>query len=454
MPSPLSVEEAAHRAGVTSDDLRYWQRLGLVRSGERLEGDDVERTGLIRFAVGRGFAPEKLAELSASQGDMIGAFVESIRPYRGDRIYTIEQAASEAGIGLELFRRVWAAAGRAEQRMASDDDVQAFAMLNTALAGGIPEDVFAQILRVFSDSLGKVADACVRLFHLYVHEQLRSGGAGGAELLDATNAISSPLLELVEPAVLYFNRKAWEQAFREDMMLHLAEEATGPASTPGQFWRTVLFVDLSSFTPLTQAMGDTAAAKVIDRFSELVRAAAAQCSGQVVKQIGDEFMLVFPDGRLAVTCGLAIRAAAAAEPQFPALRIGAHSGAVLYREGDYVGTNVNIAARVTAAATRHQFLVTEAVLAEIESLDVDLTTTTGSHSLKGLNERFKLYQVRDRGPVPAKTVDPVCGMDLDADSSEAELNWLERRLQFCSTDCLQLFLATPDRYATPQPGGM
>jgi adenylate cyclase len=208
----------------------------------------------------------------------------------------MDEAAARSGVDRGLFGRVLAAAGPADQLMASEEDVEALAMLNTALAGGIPEDVFVQMLRVFSDSLGKVADACSRLFHLYVHEQLRAGGVGGGDLLDATNAISVPLLELIEPAVLFFNRKAWEKAFREDMMLHLAEEATAAPTEPGQFRRAVLFVDLSSFTPMTEAMGDAAAAQVIDRFSELVREATARHSGQITKQIGDEFMLVFPDG--------------------------------------------------------------------------------------------------------------------------------------------------------------
>jgi class 3 adenylate cyclase/YHS domain-containing protein len=302
------------------------------------------------------------------------------------------------------------------------------------------------MLRVFSDSLGKVADACSRLFHLYVHEQLRSGGVGGAELLEATNAISVPLLGLIEPAVLFFNRKAWESAFREDMMLHLAEEANPSPSEPGQFRRAVLFVDLSSFTPLTEAMGDTAAARVIDRFSQIVRAASAQCSGQVVKQIGDEFMVVFPDGRLAVQCGVAIKELSAAERHFPALRIGAHCGSVLYREGDYVGANVNLAARVTAAAKRHQFLVTGAVATEAAGLDIELTPF-GTHSLKGLSEPVDLFQVRAPRDVVAKTTDLVCGMELEDGSSEADLNWHGQRLQFCSEDCLRLFLDNPDRYA-------
>ena len=321
-------------------------------------------------------------------------------------------------------------------------------MLNAVLSGRIPEDVSLQMMRVFSDSLGKVADACSRLFHLYVHEQLRSDGVGGAELLEATNAIAGPLLGLIEPAVLFFNRKAWERAFGEDMMLHLAEDATAPASLPGQLRRTVLFADLSSFTPLTEAMGDAAAAQVVDRFAEIVRDAAARWFGQVVKQIGDEFMLVFPDGRLAVRCGIAIRDAAASQAPFPALRIGAHSGELLYREGDYLGTTVNLAARVTATAERHQFLVTDSVAAELDAADVDLLPV-GAHMLRGLSEPVQLHEVQG-DPRADRTTDPVCGMELDETSADATLHRDGRRLSFCSDRCLRLFLDEPDRYPMPR----
>ena len=105
----------------------------------------------------------------------------------------------------------------------------------------------------------------------------------------------------------------------------------------------------------------TRAARVVDRFSEIVRRNAATCDGQVIKQIGDEFMLAFPTPAAAVRFGVGMHTSAAAESGFPALRVGAHSGAVLYREGDYVGANVNLAARVTSAAGTGQFVVTPAV---------------------------------------------------------------------------------------------
>src|SRR5439155_24051576 len=128
-------------------------------------------------------------------------------------------------------------------------------------------------------------------------------------------------------------------------------------------------------------MGDAIAARIVERFSDMVRDCAAACDGQVLKQIGDEFMLVFPTPPSAVSFGIAIRASAAAEPRFPALRIGAHTGSVLYREGDYVGANVNLAARVTSAAKRNQFLVTDAVMSASHTVDVEFRPV-GAHSLK------------------------------------------------------------------------
>lgn len=156
-------------------------------------------------------------------------------------------------------------------------------------------------------------------------------------------------------------------------------------------------------------MGDTAAATVIGRFSDLVREAASECDGRVLKQIGDEFMLVFSSGMQAVSCGRSIMAKAAAEDQFPDVRLGAHSGDALYREGDYLGTTVNVAARVASEATRGQFLITGAVRCDLE--EGDAVTSVGARTLKGVSETVELFEVRSAHA--SRPVDPVCGMVID-----------------------------------------
>src|SRR5437762_2990983 len=134
--------------------------------------------------------------------------------------------AKRSEVPDELIGPLLAAAGLADERFATEGDLETVRLAKTALDFGLPPEVLGQMLRVIADSTYKIADAGSRLFHLYVHEQMRAGGTGGAELLAATNAIGEPLRELAKPAVMYFYEKAWQQAYREDMMPHLAEEAT------------------------------------------------------------------------------------------------------------------------------------------------------------------------------------------------------------------------------------
>jgi adenylate cyclase len=448
----VTRDEAARLTGESVERVRRWQALGLVGGADDdLTAEDVERVRLVGYAARQGVPPEELARICAEQGDMLEAFVRwAIRPGR-EVAYTREEIVERTGIEPGILEQVLAAAGLHELSYGYDEDVESLQLLTTALKIGLPVEALLQILRVLSDSLNKVSETMTRVFHLYVHEQLRASGLRGAELMATTQNLADPMTELVEPAVMYFHRRAWERANREDMVLHLMEETTPPSTVPGELVRTILFVDLSSFTPLTEAMGDAAAARIVGRFSDMVRETAAGCDGQVLKQIGDEFMLVFPTPTRAVSFGTGIHAAASAEPRFPALRIGAHSGSVLYREGDYVGANVNLAARVTSAAKRSQFVVTDAVRRAVDDGDFEFISL-GPHGLKGVSEPVDLFEARSGEHPAIRAADPVCGMELDEASAEAHLAWEGRRLLFCSEGCLRRFVENPDRYpATPAP---
>jgi adenylate cyclase len=301
---------------------------------------------------------------------------------------------------------------------------------------------------VFADAAGRIAEAESRLFHYYVHERFRAQGLTGAQLTTATETVAAPLIELIEPTLLYFHSKAWERAQRDDLLVHLTEDASTPGDVPGEIEATSLFVDLSGFTPLTEVMGDPAAASLVERFSHLVRAAAGRHHGTVVKQIGDEFMLVFTDPTSAVSCGLTIEAAVSAEPQFPAVRQGAHTGRVLYREGDYIGATVNVAARVAAEADRHQLLITPTLRAQATDLGDVTFTPIGARNLKGIADTVELFDVHPSGDPPVRVIDPVCLMELDPTQCEYQLSWRGTQLHFCSQGCLTRFVATP---ASPQP---
>ena len=122
-------------------------------------------------------------------------------------------------------------------------------------------------------------------------------------------------------------------------------------------------------------------------------------------------MLIFARPADAIEFGLAMRRFVDDEPQFPALHIGADHGKVLYREGDYVGGTVNLAARVASAGAAGQFLITEDLRdAGQDVADADFASLP-PRRLKGIPNPVCLVEVRHRAPQgSSRETDPVCGM--------------------------------------------
>jgi len=451
MGGELSIGELARRTGEPVGRLRNWRSLGLI-GREDVEGftpEDVERVRLVQLFLRRGISLEAIGQ-TAGRG-LLDRFAEMLSPARTGPTYSVPEAAEILGLDPDLVRRVWTAPGFLEQgEVVSGDDLDGLRLLKAASEAGFPEEALLQFVRVYSDALGRVAETEARLFHFYIHEGLRAEGLSGRELREASSGAGDRAASLVEPVVLFFHRRAWQRALREIAAIQVAQESglLTKGDVPGQLDAAIAFVDLCSFTPLTDAMGDAAAADVLARFSALVREAAARWEGRVVKQIGDAFMLVFPEVRSAVACALEIEGRTAAEPQFPAVSGGVHWGTVLYRDGDYVGSTVNIASRLATEAERHQVLVTAEVSREAHGLSEVDFVPLGKRQLKGLADELELFEARPRVvETTAKAIDPVCGMELSAAEVAARLGLEGKERVFCSEGCLRQFVATPGRYS-------
>src|ERR687896_1390579 len=121
---------------------------------------------------------------------------------------------------------------------------------------------------------------------------------------------------------------------------------------------TFLFADIAGFTALTEAHGDEEAARVVARFCDAVERELPVFGAEHVKTIGDALMLRVPDPAPAVLLGLRIAQDVMRGHRAPAVRVGLHHGPAVEREGDYFGAAVNLAARVSAAATGGEVLLT------------------------------------------------------------------------------------------------
>jgi class 3 adenylate cyclase len=122
--------------------------------------------------------------------------------------------------------------------------------------------------------------------------------------------------------------------------------------------RTFAFADLSGFTNYTAEHGDDAAGRVLSEFRAITRRLASDQGVRVAKWLGDGCMVVAIDQQdmLAFALELEREATAACDPL--SLRIGIASGLALLFEGDdYVGSAVNLAARLCDAAGPGEVLI-------------------------------------------------------------------------------------------------
>jgi adenylate cyclase len=146
---------------------------------------------------------------------------------------------------------------------------------------------------------------------------------------------------------------------------------------------TFLFADLVGFTQFTARHGDERGAELAIRFHGRVRRLAAELGCDVVKAIGDAVMVRGENGDAAVELARRILALAH-EEGFPRARVGLDTGPAVERDGDWFGSTVNTAARVTAAAGAGEVLMTERTRRAATGMtDLDLWCR-GRRRLKGL----------------------------------------------------------------------
>ena len=183
---PVSEGHVASRgahavAGVSPQTLRRWAQDGLVpraRDG-RWTRAAVAQARIVARLRERGHSLEEIRGAMES-GRLAFGFVEELLPAH-ERTHTLEEAAAETGLEPALIERIFLSMGfnAAALERISDDDLQLLRYVAAVLAAGFPLVALLQLVRVYGQALAQMADAEVRLFHLYVHEPLMREGVPG-----------------------------------------------------------------------------------------------------------------------------------------------------------------------------------------------------------------------------------------------------------------------------------
>jgi predicted ATPase/class 3 adenylate cyclase len=194
----------------------------------------------------------------------------------------------------------------------------------------------------------------------------------------------------------------------------LGEPVPTPAQDRPAGVVTFLFSDIEGSSRLEQRVGTARYAGLRERHRILLRSAFAAYGGLEQGTSGDSFFVVFGSAAGAVQASIAGQRALAGEP-WPEgaairVRIGVHSGDAIVSLGDYVGIDINRAARIEAAAHGGQIVVSDTTRAlaatalEDETGFVDL----GLHRLKDFAP-LRLHQVI--GPGLVRDFPPLRSLD-------------------------------------------
>lgn len=145
-------------------------------------------------------------------------------------------------------------------------------------------------------------------------------------------------------------------------------EATGRGL--GDRELAVLFTDLVGFSSWALEAGDGPAVELLRQVGTVVEAAIQSHEGRIVKRLGDGLMAVFGNAQDAVDAALDAQEALAGvsvDGYRPRMRAGVHWGRPRRLGGDYLGVDVNIAARVADTGKADQVVVSDRVLEQLET---------------------------------------------------------------------------------------
>jgi adenylate cyclase len=388
----ITIAEAARIAGVSTATLSRWvgAKVLPVRKGRWTRAIAAQARVVARMRD-RGHSLNDLRQ-AARDGRLAFGYVEDLIP-RSERTYSRKQAAKLSGLEEDLIDRIMGLLGTptAVEGALTEQDVEAMKRIAGVLDAGFPLVALLQLIRVYAQSIRKIAEAEVRLFHLFVHEPLIADGVDALQMAEEMEGLARDLIPSVAPLTEYIHNRYLRFFTEQDVVGHMETEFGG-AKQLGRVTMAFCFVDLTGFTRYTEEEGDEEALDLVERFVDTVEA-TLPAEALVVKTIGDEVMIVSPDPVTLTEWSVGFLALF---NERPLPRVGIHLGQAVYRDGDYFGTDVNLTHRVVARALGGEVMITRAVADAIGSSEYLELVAIGKVGLKGFPAPIDLFTVTVR----------------------------------------------------------
>jgi adenylate cyclase len=397
--SGYSRQEVAQRAGVDPDYVDRLVELGILTpdATHAFSPGDALRARWLQSLQRAGVPLEGLAA-AVRDGALSFSFLDvaAYDRFTGLSGTTFEQLSARTGIPLELLMVLREAFGFAEPRPEDhvhDNELSVVPLIQLQLSKGFRPMVIERWLRVYGDSLRRIAETEAAWWNSEVEMALLASGMTEGEMLQAQADLGSQMTPLIDQALLAIYHGQQEHTWSQVFVEHV-ESALEAAGLHRRLDRppAMCFLDLTGYTRLTEERGDEAAADLAARLARLVRRSSQEHDGTPVKRPGDGVMFYFREPGAAVLAALEMVEVVGSHGLPPA-HVGIHAGPVIFQEGDYFGRTVNLAARIAEYARPGEVLVSQEVVDAAKGGPVTFTEI-GPVELKGVPGTLRLHIAR------------------------------------------------------------
>ena len=350
---------------------------------EGLEGREREdRLRLIAHLRELGFTDEEMREAASRR--RLGLLPVDRALAGEEPCYSQREIAEKAGLSVDLLRSMWRALGFADtdedEVTFNDRDLEQAKIVAQFHAAGLDEESLILVSQVMGQGMANLAET---LREVVGDALLQPGDTELTAGLRWAEAAQHMVPQLT-PVLGYLLSVRLREQLKNALVLATELES---GRTEGREI-VVCFADVVGFTKMGERV-DPLELSQAGRQLTAMATDAARPPVRLVKMIGDAAMLVSEEPEPLVEAALAL---AEAEPGGAPLRVGIAAGYAMRHLGDWLGSPVNIASRVTGVARPGTVLATREVRKLVE--DSFSWSDAGSRRLKGVKDPVRLYRVR------------------------------------------------------------
>ncbi len=205
--------------------------------------------------------------------------------------------------------------------------------------------------------------------------------------------------------------------------------------------------DLTGYTAMTDVHGGESAARIVQKYMQLVDKSLYGAT-RVVQRIGDQVVLLSENSPDVLLTANQVNARTLEEHQFLSIHAGIHFGPVFIENGNLFGSTINIAARIMNLANRGQILCSSTFVERVGAYPGVAFKPFGTHKLKNVMTEVEVFELSTNAS-PTLPVDPVCHMLIDPGKDHYTFVFRDKTFHFCSTQCRDIFKASPESFANP-----